>query len=80
MFSLEDDDANELFITPKESLFEYMDTSQNTSNYGIFDQKHDFKSPYGLIVNAVCGDKSIYEDILDDEIAFQSSQNFNNSK
>ena len=47
MFSLEDDDANELFITqtPSENISELIENTQEDKNVSIFGDGMDFKSP-----------------------------------
>ena len=77
IFSLEDEHMSEMFITqtPKENLFEYMDTSQSENKSVISGNKFDFASPCASLVNAVKGSGPVYEDISDDDTVFQCSQN-----
>ena len=73
-FSLEDDECMELFITqtPSENLVSHVQFMQDDSNFGIFKAKgEDFVRPCGSLVNAVHADKPIYEDISDDDTAFE---------
>ena len=72
LFSLEEDNANELFImqTPRENLISYMEVSQSENNCGILGDGSDFTSPCSSIVHAVKGTGPVYEDISDDESVF----------
>ena len=72
MYSLEDDDCSELFITQStnDSIMDEMELSQRPSVLNIFGSDGtDFQSPCTLLVNR---NKPIYEDISDDD--------FDNSK
>ena len=77
LFSLEDDDAHELFITqtPWENLFSHLELSQNNNESGFFGDGTNFQSPCAFLVNAVTEQGPIYEDILDDDNAFENSKN-----
>ena len=73
-FSLEDDDCIEMFITqtPSENLVQQIQFMQNDNNCEIFEAKGSvFIRSCGSLVNAVHGDKPIYEDISDDENTFK---------
>ena len=80
LFSLEDDDVHELFITqtPRENLLSHLDMSKNTNESGIFGDGTNFQSPCASLVNAVTDQGPIYEDISDDENAFETSKNEGN--
>ena len=80
-FSLEDDDANELFITqtPKESLVDQSECSQNVSNYRIFRDEADFSSPCALFIDKVKGIEQIYNNILDEEFVDNHQNSANDS-
>ena len=73
LFSLEDDDANELFITqtPKENLLSHLELSQNRNDSGIFGVEGDFQSPLVSVVKQANSTQFVYEDISDDENVFE---------
>ena len=67
MYSLEDDDCSELFITQStnDSIMDEMKLSQRLSVSNIFGSDGmDFQSPCTSLVNR---DKPIYKDISDDD-------------
>ena len=79
MFSLEEDDCNDMFITqtPNECLLDQLESSQSeVKNYK--EEGAKFIEPCCSYVNQVRGDKPIYEDISDDENDFQCSQKLPN--
>ena len=83
IYSLEEDDGNELFITQtlSQSILEGLEQSQEQDNVSIFGiNGSDFKTSTPLIASSARGDKPIYEDILDDDGDFQCSQNTPNFK
>ena len=63
VFSLEDDDANELFLT-QSSNSDY----QMKPNFEILGNPRDFKSPCASLL------QSHYEDITEDEFQFPLTQ------
>ena len=78
MFSLEEDDSNELFLTqtPRQSSFGEVRSSGSERNSGLFGlPNEDFSSPCCSLVNRIRADKPVYEDISDDDQAFEKSQN-----
>ena len=74
LFSLEDDDANELFITqtPRESLLDQLELTQSDGNNSILGVcGSDFQSPCTSLVTLQ--QAPMYEDISDDEFIPQGN-------
>ena len=63
VFSLEEDDGNELFLTQSSNS-----DKQVNPNFGILGDSSDFSSPCVSLV------RPVYEDISEDEFEFPSTQ------
>ena len=75
LFSLEDEYGDELFITqnPRDSNVEDKEFSQSDGNEGFLGvNPRNFQSPCSSLVNRVQGVRPVYEDISDDETAFEN--------
>ena len=82
VFSLEEDDCNELFITQsaRELILDGVQMSQDSEKITIFGiNGDDFKSKTPMLINPR-GNAAMYEDISDDEGQFECSQNVPNFK
>ena len=83
IYSLEEDDENELFITQilSQSILEGLEQSQEQDKVSIFGiNGNDFKTSMPLKASSAHGDKAIYVDISGDDGDFQCSQNTPNFK
>ena len=80
VFSLEDDEYNEMFITqtPRESLIDKLEYSQKERNYSVFSDEADFQSPVMSLVDKVRDQSSIYEDISDDDFDMNNDKSAKN--